>query len=219
MLLFFTGCGEEDAKTGTSIVCIGDDYTVGFDQQFNMMLKNYSYPAYLAEKVNIPVVNAGAENETSTQAVSRISNDVLSKDPRIVIIMYGLNDIKSQIFTTTTEENLREIIKKIDNGKRKIYLVKYYTDEIGLAIGKELAGGFIDDAYIQVLISLNNDMFVSLSSLKNVTLIENIWEGIWGVPANMSGNMYPNRDGYKIMADNIFKAMESYLKSNNLIKK
>ena len=219
ILLSFSGCeGDSEEEPGTTIVCIGDDFTVGYDHVFNMALMNHSYPIYLAEKVNIPVINSGRAKETSAQALTRVKNDIISKDPRIVIIMYGLNDITSQIFAATTENNLREMIKKINNGNRKIYLVKFYTDEIGLAIGSQLAW-FLGEEYILGLIAEYNAMFASLSSIKNVTLIENMWDGVWGVSANMSGNMYPNQNGYKTMADNFFKVMEPYLKSNGLIKK
>jgi len=216
VIISFSGC--EDDSSGTSIVCLGDDFTAGRGE-FNMVLNRYSYPVYLGERVNIPVINAGVDKDTSTQALSRLNQDVLSKDPRIVVIMLGLNDITSQIPTDITEANLREIISKIDDGKRKIYLVKFYTDEIGFAIGKALTGGALSDDTIKALIALNNAMFESLSSIKNVTLIEDIWDGVWGVPDNMANIMYPNRDGYKKIADNIFKGMEPYLKANGLIRK
>ena len=59
-------------------------------------------------------------------------------------------------------------------------------------------------------------MFNTLASLSNVTLIEDIWQGVWGI--NMSDAIHPDAAGYEIMADNIFNVLKPYLETNNLLK-
>jgi lysophospholipase L1-like esterase len=52
-------------------------------------------------------------------------------------------------------------------------------------------------------------MFDSLVSTNNIELIEDIWDGVWGI--HMSDMVHPNARGYEIMADNYYKAINSYL--------
>ena len=133
--------------------------------------------------------------------------------------MLGFNDLYSQTTFDVIQENIQEIINKVNNGKRKIYLVKFYTDEVGLAIGQQITGGSFPIELIQMYISGYNNLFSSLaSSNKNVTMIEDIWKDIWDVPDHMSSSIYPSAKGYEIMADNIFAEMEPYLMSNGLVK-
>jgi lysophospholipase L1-like esterase len=55
-------------------------------------------------------------------------------------------------------------------------------------------------------------MFTTLApSSSNITLIEDIWAGVWGV--HMSDSVHPNAKGYEIMADNIYKVLRPYLQT------
>jgi acyl-CoA thioesterase-1 len=209
--LFFVGC--DDVTTGNNdepgLVCFGNSLTAGYGATTpGRDDKTKSYPAYLQNKVNIPVINAGKSGDTTSRALARIDNDVLSKDPRIVIIELGANDVFLKIPPETTRENLRKIIDLIDNGNRKIYIAKFYTDEIA----KELVPGNEQTA----IIDQYNTMFEALASSDNVELIDDIWKGVWGI--YMSDMVHPNARGYEIMAENYFNAIKPYLQANNLLK-
>jgi acyl-CoA thioesterase-1 len=54
--------------------------------------KSKAWPAVLQNKVNIPVINAGVSGDTTAQGLARVDRDVLSKNPKIVIIVLGGND-------------------------------------------------------------------------------------------------------------------------------
>ena len=215
LILSFSTCNNEaDSSQGTTLVCFGDSLTAGYNGKFSMDIPLQSYPAYLQNKVSIPVVNAGISGDTSAQALARIEADVRSKDPQIAVILLGFNDIMALVPTENTEANLQEIISRLDNGKRKIYLAKFYTHEIAMEIGR-MNG--LSDLVILGLILDNDAMFSGLASANNVTLIENIWEGIWG--EHMSDAVHPDKDGYEIMSNIIFNELEPYLKAHGLIKK
>jgi len=210
--LFFAACdgekGEDTPKENNVIVCLGDSLTAGFGATVpNVDDKTKSYPAFLQEKVKIPVINAGVSGNTTANALARLDSDVLSHSPKVVVIILGANDIFNEVNLAITEMNYKSIMNKIDNGKRKIYLAKFYTDAIALQLLV---------MYPDVDLDAYNAMYTTLASSPNVELIEDIWDGIWGI--YMSDFVHPNATGYELMAGNIFKEMEPYLTSNGFVK-
>ena len=195
-----------------TLVAFGDSLTAGYGATTpGFVDKSKSYPSFLQAKVNIPVINAGVSRNTTSQGLSRVNADVLSKNPSIVIILLGANDFFQGIPLETTQKNLQSIINSINFGGRNIYLAKFYTE----TVARQMANNFgITDYDTQtVLINQYDIMFNTLSSLNNITLIEDIWQGVWGI--HMSDAIHPNAAGYKLMADNIFNVLKIYLDNNN----
>jgi acyl-CoA thioesterase-1 len=215
--LTLNGCdnGSIGGNTGASVVCLGDSLTAGYGAAHpGVDDKTKSYPAYLQNKINIPVVNAGISGNTTAMALSRVNADVLIKDPLIVIIELGANDLFQGISLADTKNNLQKIIDSINDGNRKIYVAKFYTEEVARAMANELDIGSY--AMQTLLITQYNAMFNALASSNDVELIEDIWSGVWGI--HMSDAVHPNAAGYEIMADNYYKVMEPYLRANSLVK-
>jgi acyl-CoA thioesterase-1 len=143
-----------------------------------------------------------------------LDTEVLSHNPQIVIIILGANDLGRMIPVTITRANLQDIIDKVNNGKRKIYLAKFYTEEVARSLTDRY--GFSDYVDLTAIINQYDNLFNSLASENNITLIEDIWHGVWGI--NMSDPVHPNAKGYEIMAGNIFNVLQPYLRANNLLK-
>ena len=216
------GSGGKDI----TVVCLGDSLTAGHGAtKKGVDDPTNSYPAYLQKKVsaNVTVVNKGVTSDTTKKGLDRVKRDVLSYDPDVVIILLGANDfilgddlrpisvsipislhIPGSTHFDTTKGNLKEIIDEINKGKenRKIFLVKFYSKEMERKLPFVLLPYYINGY---------NGMFTELAKLPNVTLIGDIWTGIWGVPEYMSDNIHPNAEGYKIMADHIYKVVKSHL--------
>jgi acyl-CoA thioesterase-1 len=215
--LYFYGCnnGTINNDHGTTLVCLGNSLTAGYGATTpSVDNKSKSYPAYLQNKINIPVINAGVSGDTTSQGLSRVNSDVLSENPQIVIIELGANDLFQGIPITTTRKNLQNIIDMVNNGIRKIYIAKFYTETVARSMAVNLG---INDYTIQtMLINQYDNMYSTLASSNNVVLIDDIWDGVWGI--HMSDNVHPNATGYEIMANNYFKVLQPYLEENNLIK-
>ena len=230
MILVFTiaviGCdnGVTNNSSGITLVCFGDSLTAGYGAGGILTLKedkSKSYPAYLQKKVNahnVHVVNAGVSGDTTAQGLARVDRDVLSKNPQIVIILLGANDFLKPILdrnsTNTipvneTQANLQSIINKVNNGNRKIYLAKFYTHK--MIEDSPILSPLIDPA----VIAGYDAMFdVLAASSNNVTLINDIWTGVWGiwpVSPTMSDPIHPNALGYEIMAGHFYNALKPYL--------
>ena len=209
-------CDEEKDRSNQSesvtLVCLGDSYTAGYGATTPYIEDSTkSYPAFLQKKVNIPVINAGISGNTVSQGFDRVNSDVLSHHPGIVVICLGTNDLGWHLPVANTHSDLQSIIDLVNDGKRKIYIAKFYTEQMA----SELAAVFgITDA--TELFNEYNDMFTALAISNNITLIEDIWTGVWGV--HMSDEFHPNATGYEIMANHIFNVLRPYLKANNYLK-
>jgi acyl-CoA thioesterase-1 len=213
--LCFNSCNNGNTNSDISLVCLGDSLTAGYGATTpGVDDKTKSYPAYLQNKVNIPVINAGISGDTTSQALLRINTDVLTENPRIVIIELGANDLFQRIPLATTKDNLQKIIDLINDGNRKIYIAKFYTEEVARAMADEF--GIKNYDWQTGLINQYDTMFDTLASSNNAELIDDIWNGIWG--KYMSDTVHPNAKGYELMADNYYKAMKPYLETNNLLK-
>jgi len=172
---------------GTSATVIGKDD------------KSKSPPAFFQKYVNIPVINiSGGDGRGTTKILSLVKKEVLPHNPRIVVIGEGVtNDIRGaqKVSLATSRNNLQKIIDMVNDGKRKIYLVRDFSP---------------------VTTVQHLDMFSTLASSNNIELIDGVMDGVGN---NLSGDQYghPNAKGYEIIADNYFEAMAPYLKANNLL--
>jgi acyl-CoA thioesterase-1 len=229
-VLFIFGCSSTDDGTEkeAKIVCFGNSLTVGYGAGTgnSPIDKNKSYPHYLAEKVNIPVVNLGENGETTADAVKRI-NDVSSHNPMVVFIEFGANDLFDQAigywlgrdvepdFVNKAKKNFETILDKLADGDRQIYLIKFYNE----TVAREMITENLGEKYMYIY-GEYEAMFSSLKNkYKGVSLIENMWDGIWENSELMyADEIHPNAGGYKIMADNIFNEAEEYLTSMGFVK-
>ena len=211
---FIINCNNNatDDDQDITIVCFGDSLTAGYGAtKPGLDDKSKSYPAFLQNKVTIPVINAGVTGNTTAQGLSRVNTDVVSKNPEIVIVNLGANDLFQGIPMSTTKNNLQKIINILNNGDRKIYIAKFYTETIARTMAAAI--GMTDYSVQTKIITQYDDMYNSLSLSDNVILIEDIWNGVWGI--HMSDSIHPNAMGYEIMANNYFSILEPYLQANN----
>jgi acyl-CoA thioesterase-1 len=193
--IVFMACDSTggSASGEETIVCLGDSITAGYSATVvGKDDKSKSWPAFLQKKVNIPVINAGVSGDTTAQGLARVQEDVLSKNPRIVIIELGGNDLFQGIPLATTKDNLHKIINMVNDRKRKIYIIRLYPE------WNE-----------QV-----DNMFNTLASSNNIEQIDASWEDVWGI--HMGDDQHPNAKGYELIADHIFNALKPYLEANNL---
>jgi len=231
--LFLFGCSsvDDDAVKGANIVCFGNSLTQGYGAGtgYPPIDMNKSYPHYLAEKVNVPVINLGVSGETTADAVKRI-NDVLSYNPAVVFIEFGANDLFAQAidfflggniepdFVGKAQKNFEIILDRLADGNRKIYLIKFYNEQVATELIIKNLG-----AEYMYIYSDYEAMFSNLRDKYNrVSLVENMWDGLWGnselMYADFIYEIHPNAAGYKIMANNIFSETKEDLTSMGFVK-
>lgn len=188
--VFLIGCAKREIKNidskGKNIVCFGDSITFGYGVN-----PGEDYPSALASLINVPVVNAGKDGDTSVDALKRIEADVLDKEPRLVIIEFSGNDFLEKVPKETTFNNIRAMIKQVQAKGAMAAIV-------------DISSGMFLREYRASL--------RKIAYQENAVFIPGILSGIITNPGMKSDFFHPNADGYKIIAQRIHQAIKPYLK-------
>ena len=189
-LIILAGCAKpevinQNAK-GSTVICFGDSITFGYGAS-----PGEDYPAVLSSLVRMPVVNAGVDGDTTFEALERLQQDVLAKDPRLVIVEFCGNDFLRKVPRKNTVENLGIIIDRIQAHGAMVALVDIS------------AGGVFFQEY-------RRD-FKKLAAQKKAILIGAVLNKIITNPAMKSDFFHPNARGYQLVAKRIYQSISSYI--------
>ena len=188
--IILSGCAKPEIKnlgaTGKNIICFGDSITFGYGAS-----NGEDYPAYLKKLTSIPVINAGVDGDTSFSALERLQNDVLSNDPRLVIVEFCGNDFIKKIPQEDTLKNLSKIIQRIQEKGAMVALV-------------DISSGMFFQEY--------RNAFKKLAAEKGAIFIPVVLSKIITNPVMKSDFFHPNARGYKIVAGRIYNAIKRYIK-------
>jgi lysophospholipase L1-like esterase len=169
---------------GTVIVAFGDSLTEGVGGN------GKGYPEIVAERIGLPIINAGISGDTTESALSRLERDVLSRNPDIVLVALGGNDALQKKSKEQTFANLRTIIDRIQK-----------NGSVTILIG--IRGRALSDPY--------NEHFEKLAKDTRSIYIPDMLDGIFGDGRYMSDAVHPNARGYEKIADRITPVLQSVL--------
>jgi len=188
--IVFAGCAKEEIRNldakGESIICFGDSITFGYGAN-----PGEDYPTALGKLVKLPVINAGVDGDTSFAALERLEQDVLARNPRLVIVEFCGNDFLKKIPKETTVKNLSEIIERI---QAKGIMVALMDISAGLFFREYRAA------------------FKKLAKNKQAIFIPVVLHRIITNPSMKSDFFHPNARGYKIIAGRVYNAIAKYIK-------
>lgn len=171
-------------SAGTNIIAFGDSLTYGLGST-----KGNSYVEKLSQKLDTPIMNKGIMGDTTAQALSRI-DDVLSNDPKVVIVYLGGNDFLRGIPADTTFENLSKIIDAIQQEGSIVVLVG-------------VRGGIFNDPY--------KERFEALSKRYQTAYVPDVMLTILKDKSLLSDEIHPNDKGYEIIADTLYDTVKRVL--------
>ena len=187
LFLFFiymlTSCSSNDLIKNNSIVCFGDSLTYGYGAT-----NGQTYPYFLQQYTEFPVINKGINGNTSKNGLDRI-DDILQFKNSIVIVEFGANDFFQQIPISETKKNMTMIVNKLKQNNDIVVLVS------------------IEDKQLSQLYN----MLKSLAKEQNVLFVEGILNKIWDNSNLLSDDVHPNSNGYKLVADKIYKGIKHLL--------
>jgi len=188
-LVLLGGCGKPEIRNldaqGSRIICFGDSITFGYGAN-----AGEDYPTALAKLVSLPVVNAGVDGDTTFEALKRLENDVLDKNPRLVIVEFCGNDFLKKIPQEVTVKNLALIIERIQEKGAMVALV-------------DISAGVFFREYRQA--------FRKLAAQKKAIFIPVLLNKIITNPAMKSDFFHPNARGYQIIARRIYQVISVYI--------
>lgn len=192
LVVLSAGCAKQEIKNvdskGANIICLGDSLTYGYGVD-----KGADYPSSLARMINIPVINAGVDGDTSIEGLERLSPDVLEKNPLLVIIEFGGNDFLKQVPIKLTFSNIKEMIDKVQAKGAMVALV-------------DISAGILFKEY-RVQLS-------KIAKQKGAIFIPSILEGIVTNPSLKSDFLHPNSKGYNIVAQRVHKVIAPYFQKH-----
>jgi acyl-CoA thioesterase-1 len=162
---------------GTNIIAFGDSLTAGYGAP-----KGEDYPSKLSSLIGAAVLNAGVSGDTTDMALARLDADVLSRDPRIVIVGLGGNDYLQSVPISATEANLRTIIRKIQGAGTMVVLLGFRFPSLTANYEK---------------------MYDAVASDERCLLVPGLLNGILSNPALKSDEIHPNARGYQLMAERV----------------
>ncbi|MFN2442121.1 MAG: arylesterase [Thermoanaerobaculia bacterium] len=171
---------------GTSVVAFGDSLTAGVGASAES-----SWPSRVAADLAIPIVNAGVSGDTSQGALARLDDDVLTSDPRIVIVGLGGNDFLQNVPLATTEANLREIVRRIEDAGAMVVLLGFRFPSLKARY---------------------DEMYERIAEEEKCLLVDDVLDGILSDPALRSDPIHPNARGYAVMAERIAESLEDLIR-------
>ncbi|MBM3249606.1 MAG: arylesterase [Candidatus Omnitrophica bacterium] len=189
IVLLLNGCVKREIKNidskGTNIICFGDSLTFGYG-----VGGGEDYPSALAKMLDIPVINAGIDGDTSTEALKRIGSDVLNRKPLLVILEFGGNDFLRKVPKEVTVDNVRQMVREIQKAGAMVAVVDIS------------AGLFLRD--YRILLS-------RIARQDQAIFVPAVLSGIITDPTMKSDFIHPNGEGYKLIAERIHRAISPYL--------
>ena len=179
------------------IAAFGDSLTAGYG-----VPRGQSYPDFLQRKLDehgysYRVVNEGVSGDTSSAGLVRVES-VLAHHPEIVIVAFGGNDGLRGLPVEAMEQNLREIITRLQQPGAKVVLG-------GMTLppnyGREYVGAF-------------ESIYPRLATELDVALIPFLLEGVAARPELLYDEIHPNAKGNEIVAGVVMEALEPLLKKH-----
>lgn len=187
--------GQAEAATAPVIVALGDSLTEGYG-----VPREAAWPSRIQRRLEAEgyphrVVNAGVSGDTTAGGLSR--TDWLLRQPvDILILELGANDGLRGIDPDSTRANLAEIIEKAQaRGATVLLAGMIMPANYGLAFKREF-----------------DSIFPELAEKYDLPLIPFLLEGVAGRrDLNLPDGIHPTAEGYAIVADNVWEALEPLL--------
>ena len=179
------------------VMFFGNSLTAGYGLE-----EGEDFPSLIRNRIdslelNYNIVNAGLSGETTSNGLERISW-VLRQPVDIFMLELGANDMLRGQDVTATEENLRSILKTVQekSPKAKIIIAGMQSPP---NMGPEYVTAF-------------NSIFPKLTKEFNASLIPFFLEGVAGIESlNLPDRKHLNVEGQKIVTENVWEVLQPLL--------
>jgi acyl-CoA thioesterase-1 len=175
---------------GTSLTAgLGLDPDSAFPQQIQRKID--------ANRLPYQVVNAGVSGETSAGLLRRL-DWVLRQPAAVIVVETGANDGLRGLPVSATRATIAQVLSRIrqEQPTASVALVQM---EAPPNLGQEYTSEF-------------SAMFAELAREHGATLMPFLLEGVAGeARLNQGDGIHPNNDGERIVADNVWRALQPLL--------
>lgn len=151
--------------------------------------KENDFVSLLGKKTGREIVNLGVPNDTTADGLRRI-DEVLTRDPGVVIVLLGGNDALRKVPREGTRRNLAEIIVTLEE-----------NGSVVLLLG--VRGGLLGDPF--------DEMYRELAEFYGTAYVPDVLEDILLKGELTEDQIHPNDEGYAIVAERVYKALRPLL--------
>ena len=187
---------ELESGADATIVCFGDSITAGYAVR-------RGFPSFLLESLRqrfpdskIEMINSGISGDTSQDGLSRLDWAVLSYEPDLVTINFGINDCVLGLSLEEFEMNLVEMVRRIRAGP---------DSEILLLSSQPLESPPYDQRvldYYQTVETVAKEMNVGFVDVYGAWM-KRVQAGMPLDSLILPGLDHPNEAGYRIIAEEL----------------
>lgn len=184
-----------DSSPMKRILVLGDSLSEGFG-----LRTSQAWPALVAGKLraagltNFEITNASQSGGTTAGGLERLPAHLKHKAD-IFLVELGINDAFRGVPIATIGNNLQAIIDQVKERNPNVRVIiagmqlpHYTADDYVLAFGQ---------------------IYSDLAAKNNAVLIPYLLEGVAGDPSlNQPDHVHPNAAGQRILADNVWRALE-----------
>ena len=171
------------------IVAFGDSLTLGTGVK-----ESESYPAQLSKMLGVPVINAGAYGETTSQALTRLPHVLHRYKPDIVILEGGMNDILHKRERSVIKENLKKMVETIQKSGAKVVVL-----------------GIPDMDLIELMIASDINLYEEVARETGALYIPDVFGRVLKDEALKKDYALPNAEGYRIVAKKIYEELREFI--------
>jgi len=188
-------------STGTTtptVLVLGDSLSAGYG-----LRRSDAFPALLSKKAEangepVHILNAGISGDTTAGGLGRLPA-LLRHHIDVLLIELGINDAFRGVPVPQIEANLQAII---DRTRARYPHVRIVI--AGMQLPNYSSGDYL---------TAFGAMYVELAQRNRAELVPFLLEGVVGNPQlNLSDLIHPNANGQKILAANVWPALETALK-------
>ena len=101
-----------------SILAFGDSLTYGYGAE-----ETQSYPAQLSQLLNLTIINAGINGETSEQGLNRLAGLLEEHQPQLLLLCHGANDMLQQLDLNQMQINVSKMIAMAKKCNVQVFLM------------------------------------------------------------------------------------------------
>ncbi|MBW1718343.1 MAG: arylesterase [Deltaproteobacteria bacterium] len=186
-LALLYSCGKDTPRLpklseDAVILAFGNSLTYG-----NGAERNESYPAILENLSGKRIVNAGIPGELSAKGLQRLSEILNEHEPELLLLCHGGNDLLRRHELAKTAINLKKMV--LMARERGVSVVLIGVPHLGFTLKTA-------DFYNQIA----EDMELPFE--------DSILEEILSNRDLKSDTIHPNREGYRLMAEAVYKLLK-----------
>jgi len=184
-----------DSSSMNRILVLGDSLSAGFG-----LKSSQAWPALVTEKLrdagltNFEVTNASQTGGTTAGGLQRLPPHLKHKVD-IFILELGMNDAFRGVPIAAIQNNLQEIVDRVRDRNPNVRLI----------IAGMQVPNYGEDDYVSAFARLFSDV----AAKNKAMLIPYLLAGVGGDPSlNQPDHVHPNAAGQKILAENVWRALE-----------